>query len=81
MLALRRTAGRGLPAALLRCQGSEAAVTWAAATARQAGATTRAPAAAAALPPAQPKEFLVYRWTPEDDVAPRYQSYSIDMSR
>jgi len=51
------------------------ALTRAAAT---AGASTAA--ASSSSKPALEKEFLVYRWDPEDGKSPEYQSYKVDLN-
>jgi hypothetical protein len=51
----------------------------------QLPALTRAAASAAgsassASKPAAEKEFLVYRWDPEREGQPQYQSYKVDLN-
>lgn len=45
----------------------------------RAAATSAATPAAAAKPVVE-KEFLVYRWNPDDGEAPKYQTYKVDIN-
>ena len=46
----------------------------------RAAATASATTAAASGKPALEKDFLVYRWDPEQGTPPEYQSYKVDLN-